>query len=408
MKLKSFNHVSFWVVCFMLFVLQSHAALPPEAQEALDKGVIAAKQQDYLLAVRFFQDARKIAPDAPEVFYNLGLAESKIPGRELRAMAWFGAYLAATTNAPNAAIIREQIQILDVKSQSNLSHLIQSAEENATENHLGSCADLWAMSGDFGRAKAAANLIQDGDSKLRDAQELAKAGDVIGAQEIVDSVRSEINKVIKLQALYAIAKTQIKSGDTNRALQTIAGARSLLNVITKEADTSAFNTYIGEGLLSDLIKLQADAGDISNANKSANLITDLNKRIHTLDDIAMAQVKSGDLAGARMTFETGNKLIENPSFRTPIGNKIWLAQNTIAEENAAPDVSVHEWIRDLEESNLSSSYCSLNHPMFLDLSSYLKTQSDSYKLRQTAYAIIEAQKFIERMLKKQAKQQSKQ
>lgn len=68
-----------------------HAELPPEAQTAMDKGVIAAKQQDYMLAIRYFQDARKTAPDAPEVFYNLGLAESKMPGRELRAMAWFSA-----------------------------------------------------------------------------------------------------------------------------------------------------------------------------------------------------------------------------------------------------------------------------------------------------------------------------
>src|SRR5438034_5695252 len=74
-------------------------ALPPEAQEAISKGVIAAKQQDYLLAIRYFEEARKAAPAATEIFYDLGLAESKIPGRELRAMAWFGAYLAANANA---------------------------------------------------------------------------------------------------------------------------------------------------------------------------------------------------------------------------------------------------------------------------------------------------------------------
>jgi len=83
--------------------------LPPDAQEAMKNGIIAAKQQDYLLAARYFQDARKIAPDSPEIFFNLGLAESKIPGRELRAIAWFGAYLASTTNAPNAAAVKDQI-----------------------------------------------------------------------------------------------------------------------------------------------------------------------------------------------------------------------------------------------------------------------------------------------------------
>src|ERR1700680_2759880 len=104
------------------------ATLAPEAQAAVDKGVWAAKQQDFLLAIRCFQDARKVAPQAPEVFYDLGLAESKIPGRELRAIAWFGAYLATTPNAPNAVAVKEQIDILDVKSQSNIDRLLKTVE----------------------------------------------------------------------------------------------------------------------------------------------------------------------------------------------------------------------------------------------------------------------------------------
>src|ERR1700720_475136 len=80
--------------------------LSPEAQAAVDKGVLAAKQQDFLLAVRYFQDARKLAPQAPEIYFDLGLAESKIPGRELRSVAWFGAYLAVSPNAANAAAVK--------------------------------------------------------------------------------------------------------------------------------------------------------------------------------------------------------------------------------------------------------------------------------------------------------------
>ncbi|MGP1614723.1 MAG: tetratricopeptide repeat protein, partial [Pollutimonas bauzanensis] len=75
------------------------APLPPAAQEALNKGIIAAKVPDYPLAIRYFEEARKLAPDAPVVYLNLGLAESKIPSRELRAIAWFGVYLAAYPDA---------------------------------------------------------------------------------------------------------------------------------------------------------------------------------------------------------------------------------------------------------------------------------------------------------------------
>ena len=38
------------------------APLPPAAQEALNKGIIAAKVPDYPLAIRYFEEARKIAP----------------------------------------------------------------------------------------------------------------------------------------------------------------------------------------------------------------------------------------------------------------------------------------------------------------------------------------------------------
>lgn len=134
--------------------------LPPEAQASFDKGVIAAKQQDYLLAIRYFQEARKVAPDAPELFYNLGLAESKIPGRELRSMAWFGAYLAADPNAPNAAAIKNAINELEVKSQSNIRHYIDALKVIAptlrTENRgvaVDQIAFLCAAAGDGAEAE---------------------------------------------------------------------------------------------------------------------------------------------------------------------------------------------------------------------------------------------------------------
>lgn len=153
------------------------APLPPDAQLLIDKGVLAAKQQDYLLAIRYFQDARKLSPQAPEIYFDLGLAESKIPGRELRAIAWFGAYLAANPNAQNAAAVKEQIDVLDVKSQSNISHLIQTAQDAAIKIPIGDpnawpypgtyhhdvalegVAGLWAKFGDFEAANNALGLI---------------------------------------------------------------------------------------------------------------------------------------------------------------------------------------------------------------------------------------------------------
>src|SRR5205085_12567733 len=129
----------------------SPAPLPSAAQEALNKGIIAAKVPDYPLALRLFEDARKLAPQAPVIFLNLGIAESKMPGRELRAIAWFGAYLAATPDAPNAAAVKEQIAVLEVRNQSNIATFLKSVQVAASQmrgdkktDGLTSVAGLWA------------------------------------------------------------------------------------------------------------------------------------------------------------------------------------------------------------------------------------------------------------------------
>jgi hypothetical protein len=67
MTLAQFNRI---VLCSVALLVStatgSHAELAPDAQQAINKGIIAANQQDYLLAIRYFEEARKIALDAPE------------------------------------------------------------------------------------------------------------------------------------------------------------------------------------------------------------------------------------------------------------------------------------------------------------------------------------------------------
>src|SRR6266403_1853571 len=54
----------------------SPSSLPPEAEEAVRKGFVAADAQNYSLAARYFEEARTFAPAAPSVLLNLGVAES--------------------------------------------------------------------------------------------------------------------------------------------------------------------------------------------------------------------------------------------------------------------------------------------------------------------------------------------
>jgi tetratricopeptide (TPR) repeat protein len=166
------------------------APLPPAAQEALDKGIIAAKVPDYLLAIRYFEEARKIAHEAPVIFLNLGIAESKIPGRELRAIAWFGAYLAASPDAPNAAAVKEQIAVLEVRNQSNVSRLIKTVQDAANQTsadkseNLCFVARLWVKAGDILEAVKIVDRIQAADFSDADVCKARAKREIAAAQEI--------------------------------------------------------------------------------------------------------------------------------------------------------------------------------------------------------------------------------
>jgi hypothetical protein len=189
----------------------SPARLPPPAQEALDKGIIAAKVPDYPLAIRFFEDARKIAPTAPVVFMNLGIAESKLPGRELRAIAWFGAYLATVPGAPNAAAVKEQIAVLEVRNKSNVSRLIKVVQDAASQipedtrgptmgrdkgHILYQVSRLWARIGDIANAQKTAKLITKSASWQDSAYEAIAgaqfvAGDSAGALQTAGAIHDK-------------------------------------------------------------------------------------------------------------------------------------------------------------------------------------------------------------------------
>jgi tetratricopeptide (TPR) repeat protein len=104
------------------------SGLKDAAKEPLQKGLAAAQQQDWKLAIRYFLEAQKADPDAPQIWFNLGLASSKLPGYELRALAWFQAYLLAVPDAPNTDAIRQQIATLEVAFESRMGKIIDALE----------------------------------------------------------------------------------------------------------------------------------------------------------------------------------------------------------------------------------------------------------------------------------------
>jgi|GEM_PF-1109924 len=267
-----------------------NSVLPVAARESIDKGIVAAKIPDYLLAARHFEDARKIAPESAEIFFNLGLAESKIPGRELRAINWFDAYLFANANSANGAVIKDLIVELNKKNKSNILLMLDMLEEVLKQS------SSWK------------NIEQVAELRI-------KAGDLTGAKRIIDgydvkggSGRPEIRNAVLLH----IIQSQIAARDT-------LGARVSLAAAVK-ADFP--NIWDKVHALAKLALLQVNMKDSAGARNTfadainfiANRWSDLTKYglrgteiIQMFCIVASAQFKAGDLQGAENTLATSLK-----------------------------------------------------------------------------------------------------
>ncbi len=202
-------------------------ALPPDAQQAFDRGLKAVKQQEWGLATRYFSDAQKTAPYASTVLFNLGLAHARA-GHELPAIAWLHAYLAVTPQAPNAEAIRAEIERLKTVMRGKMNAIFQTAITAAQQlreiekyrgflSIAGCQADVgdvegaiatWKLDNPQGETSRLSNLYWSAFSKA-----LIRAGDLEGAQEALKNVTETEDQmeVTKLIGEVARRKENIKN-----------------------------------------------------------------------------------------------------------------------------------------------------------------------------------------------------
>ena len=200
------------VLVLMMAVFLVCAALPamaqlsPDAQREIEWGKDAAQKKNYELAIMFFEMARKSAPNAPEIYGYLGLAESKIGGRELRAIAWYGAYLAANPRAGNAAAVKNAIAELMKANENNISLLMKTWETAAA--NMPNPADHGPHTIGYQRDYCWMEL---GDW-------YARFGNIEDARRIAKGIPSP---GLAGEVLESIVETQIKTGDMAGAKRTL-------------------------------------------------------------------------------------------------------------------------------------------------------------------------------------------
>jgi hypothetical protein len=344
--------------------------LSPEAQQAFDKGVMAAQQQDFPLAIRYFEQASKIAPYNPDLLFNLALAESKVPGREARSIARFNAYLAADPNSAKSAQIGEQLKILEVKIESSVLKLIGSGKDLANQysgyqrdSALAEVAKAQAETGDVPGAKETLTSTNGSkDLALSDVAYIqAKAGDIAGAKDTIRSIAESTwqdlasSRVATLQAnngdipgaestlsnirqpysqqlaLVPLGEAYMKKGDTQAAYTIFSRARDRINECRQPNDIVGYhdNSYY------TLATAQARAGDIPGALQTIDLLSRQDNGVFDYransyqavdayyEDAGSKLVKAGDIRGAlamlsKMTGSGGHK--EN--LQRAIGTKL--------------------------------------------------------------------------------------
>lgn len=284
-------------------------------REFFEKGTAAAKQGDYPGALVSLNEALTHAPYAADIHYNMGLAESMIKGRELRAIAWLGAYLAARPDAPNAQAVKEQIATLQARSTVTLRGLGQLAEDVANDfksgyhhyNSLYRASGVWAGIGDTEALERILSLISDPDHKgyalrlLVDAH--LEVHDFAAAERYSELIQDMFTKC-KAQA--GIAEARVKAGDTDGARQTLAVLQAGVGLV-KDA-------YYRSTLLAKIAEVQIKLGDVAAAKgtlaaaKESIALYDLCYSVVEAQClIAEAEVRAGDVASAEETFVAARK-----------------------------------------------------------------------------------------------------
>jgi tetratricopeptide (TPR) repeat protein len=301
MKRRHLIYQFVFLLILFLSVDNIHAQLPPAAQEAFDKGVTAAKLPDFPLAIRYFEEARKIAPEAPVIYFNLGLAESKIPGRELRAICWFAAYLATSPGAPNKAAILDQIKLLEVKNQSHFQRISEAMERGANiadKNEKDFWCDItrfWIETDELTEAVRAVEKTSACYAKNELVQALIKKGDLTQAEKVAATITGLSAESLKAQVIIASADDRIRAGETKSAQEI------LQNVLNFKEQINYWD-YIR--MSAKVAQLQAKIGDAAGVKATIEALKQISQKysdVKFLVNVADLQANAGDINGARET-----------------------------------------------------------------------------------------------------------
>jgi tetratricopeptide (TPR) repeat protein len=123
-KIKWIPKALFSAASFWLLSTANAQTIPEEARRHMIRGQAAVEMakspDDYDSAIAEFQKAIELAPEWPNPYYNLGLAQ-EMSGKYKEAVASLEQYLILAPNASDEAIVQERIYKLEYKAEQILT-----------------------------------------------------------------------------------------------------------------------------------------------------------------------------------------------------------------------------------------------------------------------------------------------
>jgi hypothetical protein len=331
-----------------------------------DLGVLKASPVSSFerLVATLFEEAA--ASYSPEALFGRAKAEYAKGGRELSAIAWYRAYLAAAPEAGNARLVHERIIELEVEVEAKVQELLN-------------------------KAGAAAAMLADGDSRIQAfksiAAIMARAGNIAGAGKIAASLASAFDRDF---VFMSIAVARMRDGDFKAAMKTVAGIETAALSFASRREIAWIQAYSGDiagawktadSISGDQEKSRAyvriadaefsvgnaaGAGKaIASAKKAASRIPLEALRSYSHARIVEAQVKGNDLPGARQTAS----LVSYKDVRARV-------DSLIANARPATNLTPSNVIREEIDAWSKIAETRLNKPYFVDFQRFWRSLRD--------------------------------
>ena len=306
---------------------ETGGALTDGARTDIQRGVEAIQRKQPADAVAHFMSARQEAPYAAEVLLDLALGYEAQGGREIPAMVWYRAYLAAAPEAADVPMVRAKVVELTARVQANVRRLRLDAMLGllrASAEATGDKRDqlLWSLAraqvalDDVGGARGTHAAMANAWSRDNTLEAIGlwhlRHGDTAGAAATAASMSDKNNSRFLAGR---IAAEQAKAGAVEVAIATL---RSACAPQAAEFDWLA-DELLADGKTEDAVKVAKAGGT------SVGL-----SRVYA--GVALAHAKAGRLDEARHTVAM---LGVTPSGDATVNSRLAQAQAALGEFDEA-------------------------------------------------------------------------